>query len=60
MTKEKNKIAMKKSNAKQSLDMAFGFSNNGREANMKLNENGEQNNKINSQDDLELSDLSSE
>lgn len=58
--KELNAIETKKTNAKESLDMAFGFSNNINKMNLGLNENIDFNGKKVSDNDLDSSDLSSE
>jgi len=62
--KELNVIQTKKTNTKESLDMAFGISNskgnNGNKLNLSLNENNEAYNKLNSNEDNDLSNLSSE
>ncbi len=57
-SKELYAIETKKTNAKESLDMAFGFSNNPGKMNIGLNENYE--NKKVSDDEVDSSDLSSE
>ena len=62
--KELNAIQTKKTNTKESLDMALGIpnakSNNGNKSNLGLYENADAYNKKNGNEDVELSDLSSE
>lgn len=62
--KELNAIQTKKSNTKESLDMALGIamskSNNGYKNHLNLEEKVDSSNKKNSNEDADLSDLSSE